>query len=212
MVSARRGSGTQRANPGAPAAQSPCLPVPRGPSTQWAITGAPDAFCGTTSARRGSGTQRANPGAPAAQRHCSFAPSGSSTQWATVERNGGPSKGRSPQQNRVRQNQGQRRGHSAAPSNRNTVQARTPPTSTMKRTVPATNKERALRTRDGVGERMWWTAETTQRSRAPGPHAHGNAARQIVDGLRTKVWGQQKQSNDPRNSQHNPKTPTTGRR
>ena len=49
------------------------------------------------------------------------------------------------------------------------------------------------------------------RSRAPGPHAHGNAARQVVDGLRTEVWGQQKQSNDPRNNQHNPNTPTTGR-
>ena len=34
-------------------------------------------------------------------------------------------------------------------------------------------------------------------SRAPGPHAHGNAARQVVDGLRTEVCGQQKQSNDP---------------
>ena len=50
------------------------------------------------------------------------------------------------------------------------------------------------------------------RSRAPGPHAHGNAARQVVDGLRTEVWGQQKQSSDPRNNQHNPNTPTTGRR
>ena len=41
------------------------------------------------------------------------------------------------------------------------------------------------------------------RSRAPGPHAHGNAARQVVDGLWTEVCGQQKQSNDPRNNQHN---------
>ena len=87
MVSARRGWGTQRANPGAPAAQSLCLPVPRGPSIQWATTGAPEAFCGATSARRGSGTQGANPGAPAAQRHRSSAPRGSSTQWATA---GGP--------------------------------------------------------------------------------------------------------------------------
>ena len=69
MVSARRGWGTQRANPGAPAAQSLC-PVPRGPSTQWATTGAPEAFCGATSARRGSGTRGANPGAPAARRLC----------------------------------------------------------------------------------------------------------------------------------------------
>ena len=50
------------------------------------------------------------------------------------------------------------------------------------------------------------------RGRAPGPHAHGNTARQVGDGLRTGVWGQQKQSNDPRNNQHNSNTPTTGRR
>ena len=31
-------------------------------------------------------------------------------------------------------------------------------------------------------------------------------------GPRTEVWGQQKQSNDPCNNQHNPNTPTTGRR
>ena len=42
------------------------------------------------------------------------------------------------------------------------------------------------------------------RSKAPGPHAHGNTARRVVDGLRTEVCGQQKQSNDPRNNQHNP--------
>ena len=41
------------------------------------------------------------------------------------------------------------------------------------------------------------------RSRAPGPHAHGNAARRVVHGLRTGVCGQQKQFNDPRNDQHN---------
>ena len=35
------------------------------------------------------------------------------------------------------------------------------------------------------------------RSRAPGPHTHGNAVRQVMDGLRTEVCGQQKQSNDP---------------
>ena len=59
-----RGWGTQRANPGAPAAQYRFSPVPRGPSTQWATTGAPDAFCGTTSARRGSGTEGTNHWAP----------------------------------------------------------------------------------------------------------------------------------------------------
>ena len=56
----------------------------------------------------------------------------------------------------------------------------------------------------GEGDNAW-------RSRAPGPHAHGNAARQVVDGLRTEVWGRQKKSNDPRNNQHNPNTPITGR-
>ena len=49
------------------------------------------------------------------------------------------------------------------------------------------------------------------RSGAPGPRAHGNAARQVVDGLRTEVCGQLQQSNDPRDNQHNPNTPTTGR-
>ena len=44
------------------------------------------------------------------------------------------------------------------------------------------------------------------RSRAPGPHAHRNTGGQVVDGLRPEVWGQQKQSNDPRNNQHNPST------
>ena len=38
MVSVHRGWCTQRANPRAPAAQSPCVPVPRGPSTRWATT------------------------------------------------------------------------------------------------------------------------------------------------------------------------------
>ena len=48
---------------------------------------------------------------------------------------------------------------------RDTVKARTPPASPMKRTLPTTNKERTLRTRDprsGRG-RMWWTAGTTRR-------------------------------------------------
>ena len=49
-----------------------------------------------------------------------------------------------------------------------------------------------------------------RRSGAPGHHAHGNAARQVVDERRTEVRGQQKQSNDPRNNQHNLGTPITG--
>ena len=84
MVSAHRGWGTQRANPGAPAMQRLCLSTLRGPCTQWATTGPPDAFRGATSARRGSDTQGANPGGPATQWHCSSAPRGSSTQWATA--------------------------------------------------------------------------------------------------------------------------------
>ena len=37
-----------------------------------------------------------------------------------------------------------------------------------------------------------------------GGAAHRNTERQVVDGLRTEVCGQQKQSNDPHNSQHSP--------
>ena len=51
------------------------------------------------------------------------------------------------------------------------------------------------------------------RSGAPGPHAHENAARQVVDDRRAaEVRGQQKPSNDPRNTQHNRGAPTTGHR
>ena len=78
------GGGRGGGNPGALAAQNLCLPVPRGPSTQWATTGAPEAVCGATSVRRGSGTQGASPGAPAAQHRCSSVPRGSSTQWVTA--------------------------------------------------------------------------------------------------------------------------------
>ena len=44
--------------------------------------------------------------------------------------------------------------------------------------------------------------DSAWRSRAPGPHT--NTARQAMDGLWTEVCGQQQQSNDPRNNQHNP--------
>ena len=50
------------------------------------------------------------------------------------------------------------------------------------------------------------------RNRAPGPHAHRTTARQAMDGLWTEARGQQKQSNDPANNQHNLNTPTIGRR
>ena len=70
----------------------------------------------------------------------------------------------------------------------------------------ATNTERALRTRDPRSGGVYGVdgRDNAWRSRAPGPHAHGNAARQAVDGLWTEACGQQNQSNDPRNNQHNP--------
>ena len=43
------------------------------------------------------------------------------------------------------------------------------------------------------------------RDGAPGLHAHGNAARQVVDDRREEGSGQQKPSNDPRNNHHNPR-------
>ena len=46
--------------------------------------------------------------------------------------------------------------------------------------------------------------DSAWRSRAPGPHAHRNTARQATDGLWTEARGRQKQSNDPGNNQHNP--------
>ena len=45
-----------------------------------------------------------------------------------------------------------------------------------------------------------------------GGERHRNTARQAMDGLWTEVCGQQKQSNDPGNSQHILNTPTIGRR
>ena len=41
-------------------------------------------------------------------------------------------------------------------------------------------------------------------NRAPGPHAHRTTATQATDGLWTEARGQQNQSNDPHNNQHNP--------
>ena len=84
--------------------------------------------------------------------------------------------------------------------------------STMKRMLPTTNKERALRTHEprSGGACVVDGRDNAWKKRALGPHIHGNTARQVVDGLRTEVCGQQKQSNDPRNNQHNPNTPTTG--
>ena len=46
--------------------------------------------------------------------------------------------------------------------------------------------------------------DSAWRNRARGAHAHGNTARQATDGLWTEACGQQTQSNDPHNNQHNP--------
>ena len=46
--------------------------------------------------------------------------------------------------------------------------------------------------------------DSAWRNRAFGPHAHGNAERQAMNGLWTEARGQQTQSNDPGNNQHNP--------
>ena len=48
-----------------------------------------------------------------------------------------------------------------------------------------------------------------RRSGAPGPHTHGNAARQVVEDREVEVCGQQNLSNNPHGNQHNPRTPTT---
>ena len=79
----------------------------------------------------------------------------------------------------------------AAQSTRDTVQART---------LPATNKEHTLRTRDSRsgGAYVVDGRDNAWRSRAPGPHA------QVVDSLRTERWGQQKQANHPRDKQAQP--------
>ena len=66
--------------------------------------------------------------------------------------------------------------------------------------------------RGGGGVRRVDGRYTARRSRAPGPHTHGNAARHLVDDRRAEVRGQRKPSNDPRHIQHSPGTPTTGLR
>ena len=42
--------------------------------------------------------------------------------------------------------------------------------------------------------------DNARRSGAPGPHPHGNAAKQVVDDRRAEVRGQRKPSNDPGNN------------
>ena len=191
------------AGPGAPAAQPPFLPAPRGSGTQWATTGAPSGPLLGPLRRPVELPVHAGDRAPRGP------PLGPLRR--TVERSGGPRKGRNPRQNRGGQNQGRRRGHRAAQITLDTMQAHTPP---AKRTLPATIKEHVMCTRDsrsggahGVDSRY-----NAWRSGAPGPHLYGNTARQVVDERRAEVHEQQKPSNDPRNNQHNIGTPTTGHR
>ena len=78
-----------------------------------------------------------------------------------------------------------------------TAQVRTPPAEL--RTTPAeTMKVRTMLTC------------TTRRDGGIGPHAHGNAARHVVDDLTVEGSGQQKLYNDSCNNQLNPSMPTTG--
>ena len=102
-----------------------------------------------------------------------------------------PRQGKEPQENRGGQNQGRRHDHSATETTRDTMQARAPPAST--------NKECAMCTRDpwSGGVDVVDGRDNAWRSRAPGPYTHGNPARQVGDGLRVEVAGQQKQSNHP---------------
>ena len=60
----------------------------------------------------------------------------------------------------------------------------------MKRTLPATNKEHALRTHDPRSGGVYVV---------DGRDNAGNVARQVVDGRRTEVWGH-----------HNANTPNIG--
>ena len=86
-----RPGSTQRTDPGAPAAQHRCSPVPRGSSTQWATTGAPEAPCekewwarkGRNPDKTGMGktkdngvatVQRKSPGTPRSRTHHSRQP------------------------------------------------------------------------------------------------------------------------------------------
>ena len=152
--------------------------------SQWASTASREMM----SAPRGWGTQRANPGAPEA-------PCGK--EWWARQGKEPPTKPGVGAEPRTTARQRKSPG---------TPCTRTPPASTMKCTLPATNKERALRTRDSRsgGAYLVDGRDNAWRSRARGPHTNGNAARQVVDGLRAEVCGQRKQSNDPGNNQHNP--------
>ena len=73
----------------------------------------------------------------------------------------------------------------------NTTQAHTPPASTI--------KERAMHTRDprSGGAQGLDGRDNAWRIGAPGPHAHGNTVRHVVDDRRAEARGQRKLSNDP---------------
>ena len=175
MVSARRGWGTQRANPGA--LQRNVFVRP--PSGEPAPSGPPlgALFRGATSARRGSGPQGANPG-----------PSGIALLFVCAQG--------------IQHPVGHRWAPEAPCGKRMVGQAR----------EGTSDKTGVGRTKDDGAVKVQQITRDTMRSRARGPHAHGNTERQIVGGLSTEVCGQQKQSNDPHNNQHSPSTPSTGRR
>ena len=89
-------------------------------------------------------------------------------------------RGRSPLVPLMGTHPGQSHNFDGCLSPASTITERTPP---AKRTPPATGKERAMRMHDpwsggaqGVDGRY-----NARRSRVPGPHAHGNAVRQVVD-------------------------------
>ena len=82
----------------------------------------------------------------------------------------------------------------------------------MKRKRPATNKEHTRHMCDPrSGGAYVVDGRDNAWSRAPGPHAHGNSEAGCGWPEDGGVWTA-KQSNNPRNNQHNPNTPTTGRR
>ena len=70
----------------------------------------------------------------------------------------------------------------------------TPPASTITERMPtATIKERVMRTRDPQSGRAH-VVDSRYNAGRSGPHAHRNAARQVVDHQRAEVHGQQKPS------------------
>ena len=152
----------------------------RGPCTQWATTWAPDVFCGATSARRGSGTQWA----PEAPRGNEW--------WARQGKEPLTKPGwEEPRTTARSQCSVKHPGHHAG-AHATSVNHEAHATCNQQGTRPA--HARPTEWASVCGGRPGQSVEEP----APGPHAHGNAARQVVDGLRTEV--------DSKNSQTTPGT------